>query len=65
MTQHAPATYLPPAKYTRSDNSLCCPHAKPIGPGSCEHCWELHQTDCEPCWGEHLAAARAITGSQP
>ncbi|NML55336.1 hypothetical protein HHL19_16320 [Streptomyces sp. R302] len=58
MTQHDSATYLPPAKYTRSDNAQCCPHATPVAPGSCPYCWELHQAACAPCWGKHMAAIR-------
>lgn len=38
-------TYTPPAPYRRSDGALCCPHAKPVGPGSCEHCWDLVKWD--------------------
>lgn len=37
--------YVPPAPYRRSDGALCCPHAKPVGPGSCEHCWDLVKWD--------------------
>lgn len=57
--QHAAATYLPPAKYTRSDGAITCPHGTPVAPGSCDYCWELHQAGCEPCWEKHLAAVRA------
>ncbi|MBQ0827669.1 hypothetical protein [Streptomyces tagetis] len=38
-------TYTPPAKYVRSDGVDCCPHATPVGPGSCEHCWDLVKWD--------------------
>lgn len=62
--EHQPATYLPPAKYTRSgDGAQCCPHAKPVGPGSCEFCWELHEADCELCWARRLA--RMTTPDRP
>lgn len=37
--------YTPPAKYLRSDGADCCPHARPVGPGSCEYCWELVKWD--------------------
>ncbi|MFJ4682015.1 hypothetical protein [Streptomyces sp. NPDC088789] len=42
---HSADTYTPPAPYRRSDGALCCPHAKPVGPGSCEHCWDLVKWD--------------------
>lgn len=58
-SSHSAATYLPPAKYNRSDGALCCPHATPVAPGSCEFCWELHQAACAPCWEQHLADVRA------
>lgn len=60
--QHSAAAYLPPAKYTRSDGAITCPHGTPVAPGSCEHCWELHQADCEPCWKRRLVEA-AVTES--
>lgn len=37
--------YVPPAKYLRSDGVDCCPHAMPVGPGSCEACWDLVKWD--------------------
>lgn len=37
--------YTPPAKYLRSDGADCCPHGTPVGPGSCEHCWDLVKWD--------------------
>ncbi|MCX4911846.1 hypothetical protein [Streptomyces sp. NBC_00878] len=37
--------YRPPAKYWRSDGAECCPHALPVGPGSCEACWDLVKWD--------------------
>lgn len=37
--------YVPPAKYLRSDSVDCCPHGTPVGPGSCEACWDLVKWD--------------------
>lgn len=39
------AEYVQPGGYVRSDGVDCCPHAVPVGPGSCEHCWDLVKWD--------------------
>lgn len=39
------AEYVPSAKYKRSDGADCCPHAVPVGPGSCPDCWDLVKWD--------------------
>ncbi|WP_433893052.1 hypothetical protein [Streptomyces sp. CA-111067] len=40
------AVYVPPATHARSgDGAGCCPHTIPIGPGSCEDCWDLVKWD--------------------
>lgn len=41
----AAAAYVPPGGYLRSDGVECCAHATPVGPGSCEHCWDLAKWD--------------------
>lgn len=53
--------YEPPAKYLRSDGADCCPHGTPVGPGSCEHCWDLVKWDAvdAPLPDETPAAAAA------
>lgn len=35
------AVYVPPGNYVRDDGVRCCGHGTPVGPGSCEFCWEL------------------------
>ncbi|MEW2164365.1 hypothetical protein AB0912_15435 [Streptomyces sp. NPDC007084] len=38
-------TYTPPAPYRRSDGVLVCCHTTPVGPGSCDDCWDLVKWD--------------------
>lgn len=41
----AAAEYVPPATHVRDDGVDCCPHTVPVGPGSCEDCWDLVKWD--------------------
>lgn len=55
-------SYVPPAKYVRSDNVDCCPHARPVGPGSCEFCWDLVKWEA---LDGPLAADSAVPSVEP
>lgn len=39
------AEYTPDVHYVRSDGVECCVHATPVGPGSCDACWDLARWD--------------------
>lgn len=39
------AAYEPPSNYVRDDGARCCAHTVPVGPGSCEDCWDLVKWD--------------------
>lgn len=53
--------YTPPAKYWRSDGAECCPHGLPVGPGSCEACWDLVKWDAV----DDPAAVPAVPAAVP